>query len=141
MPGLLQNHIAAVTGAGSGIGRAIALGYAREGAEVAVLDMNSEGAAETVKRIGAAGGKAKAFPLDVTKRDDCLAMAKKIADEVGPVSILVNNAGITRRNAFTADPDTVAKDWQDILAVNLNGMFNVTRAFLSALRASKGRIV
>jgi NAD(P)-dependent dehydrogenase (short-subunit alcohol dehydrogenase family) len=141
MPGLLQNHIAAVTGAGSGIGRAIALGYAREGAEVAVLDMNSEGAAETVKRIGAAGGKAKAFTLDVTKRDDSLTMAKKVADEVGPVSILVNNAGITRRNAFTADADTVAKDWQDILAVNLNGMFNVTQAFLPALRTSKGRIV
>ena len=135
---LLQNHIAAVTGAGSGIGRAIALGYAREGAQVAVLDINSEAAAETAKQIGAAGGKAKAFTLDVTKRDDCLAMAKKVADEVGPVSILVNNAGITRRNAFTADADTVAKDWQDILAVNLNGMFNVTQAFLAAAARQQG---
>ncbi len=59
----------------------------------------------------------------------------------GPISILVNNAGITRRNAFTADADAVAKDWQDIMAINLNGAFNVTQAFLEQLRKSKGRIV
>ena len=141
MPGLLHNHIAAVTGAGSGIGRAIALGYAREGAAIAVLDINSAAANETAKQIAAAGGKAHPFTLDVTNRDACMAAAKKVAGETGQVSILVNNAGITRRNAFTSDPDTVAKDWQDILAVNLNGVFNVTQAFLPALRASKGRIV
>ena len=141
MPGLLQNHIAAVTGAGSGIGRAIALGYAREGAQVAALDINGAAAAETAKQIAAAGGKARSFTLDVTDRAACAAAAKTIADEVGQVSILVNNAGITRRNAFTADPDTFAKDWQEILAVNLNGVFNVTQAFLPALRASKGRII
>jgi NAD(P)-dependent dehydrogenase (short-subunit alcohol dehydrogenase family) len=59
----------------------------------------------------------------------------------GQVSILVNDAGINRRNAFAADPDAVIKDWQDIMAVNLNGVFNVTHALLSALRATKGRIV
>jgi len=53
----------------------------------------------------------------------------------------VNNAGINRRNPFTADPDSVAKDWQDVLSVNLNGAFNVTHAFLDQLRATKGRIV
>ena len=53
----------------------------------------------------------------------------------------MNNAGITRRNPFTADADTVAKDWQDIMAVNLNGVFNVTQAFLDQLRKAKGRIV
>ena len=141
MPGLLQNHIAAVTGAGSGIGRAIALGYAREGARVVALDVNGEGAAETAKQIKAEGHKAQAFALDVTKREDCFALAKKVAGEVGAISILVNNAGITRRNAFAADPDAVAKDWQDIMAINLNGVFNVTHAFLEQLRANKGRIV
>jgi NAD(P)-dependent dehydrogenase (short-subunit alcohol dehydrogenase family) len=55
--------------------------------------------------------------------------------------VLVNNAGIARRNAFTGDPDAVLKDWQDILANNLNGVCNVTHAFLAQLRASKGRIV
>jgi NAD(P)-dependent dehydrogenase (short-subunit alcohol dehydrogenase family) len=141
MPGLLQNHIAAVTGAASGIGRAVALGYAREGAAVAVLDINSEGAARTAADIGAAGGKAQSFTLDVTDRAACRAAAAEVAARLGAVSILVNNAGINRRNAFTADPDAVIKDWQDIMAVNLNGLFNVTHAFVAALRAARGRIV
>jgi NAD(P)-dependent dehydrogenase (short-subunit alcohol dehydrogenase family) len=141
MPGLLQNHIAVVTGAASGIGRAIALGFSREGAQVAVLDVNGEGAAATAADIRAAGGKAQHFTLDITDRTACREIAAKVASQVGQVSILVNNAGINRRNAFTADPDAVIKDWQDIMAVNLNGPFNVTHAFLGALRAAKGRIV
>ncbi|MFZ0353040.1 MAG: glucose 1-dehydrogenase [Pseudolabrys sp.] len=141
MPGLLQNHIAVVTGAGSGIGRGIALGYAREGAQVVALDINGESAAATAADIGKAGGKAHHVTLDVTDRAACRAVAAEIAAKVGKVSILVNNAGVTRRNAFTADPDTIANDWQSIMAVNLNGMFNVTQAFLDVLRATKGRIV
>jgi NAD(P)-dependent dehydrogenase (short-subunit alcohol dehydrogenase family) len=138
---LLQNHIAVVTGSGSGIGRAIALGYAREGAQVVLLDINDKAAAEAAKEIREAGGKAESFALEVTQREDCIAVAKNIADKVGQVSILVNNAGINRRNAFTADAEAVLKDWQDIMAINLNGTFNVTHAFLEPLRASKGRIV
>lgn len=141
MPALLQDHIAGVTGSGSGIGRAIALGYAREGAQVVVLDINGEAAAATAAEIGKAGGKAHHFTLDVTDRVACRTMAAEIAAKVGQVSILVNNAGINRRNAFTADPDAVIKDWQDIMAINLNGVFNVTHAFLDALRATKGRII
>jgi NAD(P)-dependent dehydrogenase (short-subunit alcohol dehydrogenase family) len=138
---LLSSHIAAITGAGSGIGRAIALGYAREGAQVVVLDVNGDAAAETTQQILNAGGKAYQFMLDVTDREACRAIAKKVADAIGQISILVNNAGINRRNAFTADPAAVLKDWQDILAINLNGVFNVTHAFLEQLRATKGRIV
>jgi NAD(P)-dependent dehydrogenase (short-subunit alcohol dehydrogenase family) len=138
---LLTDHIAVVTGAGSGIGRAIAAGFAREGARVVLLDINAPSAATAAKEIRDAGGKADSFALDVTKRDDCIAMAKQVADKVGQVSILCNNAGINRRNAFTADPDAVLKDWQDIMAVNLNGVFNVTHAFLEQLRATRGRIV
>jgi len=137
---LLQSHLAVVTGSASGIGRAIALGYAREGARVVALDINAEGAAQTAKEINAEGGAAQHFALDVTDREACRAIAAKI-ESIGPVSILLNGAGIIRRNAFTADPDAVFKDWQDILAVNLNGTFNVTQAFLPSLRATKGRIV
>ena len=57
----------------------------------------------------------------------------RLAKQFGPVSILVNNAGINRRNAFTADPAAVLRDWQDIMAINLNGTFNVTHAFLEPL--------
>jgi NAD(P)-dependent dehydrogenase (short-subunit alcohol dehydrogenase family) len=141
MSGLLEKHIAAVTGGGSGIGRAIALGYAREGAQVVVLDANAEAAGEAVKAITGAGGKASSFRLDVTERDTCRQVAAEIGAKIGQVSILVNNAGINRRNAFAGDPEAVIKDWQDIMAVNLNGVFNVTHAFLGQLRATKGRIV
>jgi 3-oxoacyl-[acyl-carrier protein] reductase len=138
---LLQNHIAVVTGAGSGIGRAIALGYASEGARVVLLDINEKSAAEAAQEIRGSGGSAESFALDVTKREDCGAIARKIAEKVGPVSILVNNAGINRRNAFTSDAADVIRDWQDIMAINLNGTFNVTHAFLASLLATRGRIV
>jgi NAD(P)-dependent dehydrogenase (short-subunit alcohol dehydrogenase family) len=141
MTGLLDQHIAVVTGAGSGIGRAIALGYAREGAQVAVLDADGDTATATAKAITATGGKAWSLRLDVTEREKCREVAAQIGATIGQVSILVNNAGINRRNAFTADAEAVIKDWQDIMAVNLNGVFNVTHAFLAQLRATRGRIV
>jgi 3-oxoacyl-[acyl-carrier protein] reductase len=141
MPDLLLDHIAVVTGAGSGIGRAIAVGYAREGARVATLDVNGNSAADTAASIRAAGGIAEAFALDITDRAACDAAAATVSSRLGPVSILVNNAGINRRTPFTGDPTNVVKDWTDIMAVNLDGMFNVTHAFLATLRQTKGRIV
>ena len=141
MPGLLQNHIAVVTGAGSGIGRAIAQGFAREGASVAALDLNGGAAEETAAAIRAAGDSARGFALDVTDRAACRLVADEVADTLGRVSILVNNAGITRRNGITADADAVARDWRDVISTNLDGTFNVTQAFLEPLRTAKGRIV
>ncbi|VIO77183.1 SDR family NAD(P)-dependent oxidoreductase [Bradyrhizobium ivorense] len=138
---LLPNHIAVITGAGSGIGRAIAAGYAREGAHVVLLDQNGDAAAEAAKEIRNAGGKADSFTLDVTDRDACSAMARHVADKVGAVSILVNNAGIARRNGMLGADEAVIKDWEDIISINLTGVFNVTHAFLPALRKSEGRIV
>ena len=141
MPHLLDGHIAAITGGGSGIGRAIALGYAREGAEIIVLDKNAEAAVATSAAIRAAGGKATSHALDVTDAEACARIAAEISAAHGNISVLVNNAGMTRRNAFTADRATVLADWQDILAVNLDGVFNVTLAFVAQLRATRGRIV
>jgi NAD(P)-dependent dehydrogenase (short-subunit alcohol dehydrogenase family) len=138
---LLENHLAVVTGAGSGIGRAIAQGYAREGAQVALLDMNGDAAEEAAQEIRRAGGQAESFALDVTRREDCAAVARRIAEQVGPVTILVNNAGIARRNGMLGAAEAVIDDWESIIAINLTGVFNVTHAFLEPLRASKGRIV
>jgi 3-oxoacyl-[acyl-carrier protein] reductase len=141
MTGLLDGNRAVVTGGGSGIGRAIAIGYAREGAQVIVLDIDGDAAAETAKAIGGAGGKAQSFTLDVRERERCRDVAATIEERIGAITILVNNAGINRRNAFTAQPEAVIADWQDVLATNLNGVFNVTHAFVAQLRATKGRII
>ena len=141
MRGLLNGHLAAVTGGASGIGRAIAIGYAEQGANVMILDINGAGAGAVCQEIIDAGYTARHIVLDVTDRAMCIDVARQIAETVGKISILVNNAGIVRRNSFTSDKDAVAHDWDDILSVNLDGMFNVTHAFVDQLRARKGRVV
>lgn len=135
MPGLLQNHIAVVTGAGSGIGRAIAQGFAREGATVAALDIDGATAAKAATEINGAGGVAHAFTLDVRDRTACRDVAAKIASEVGQVSILVNNAGINKPTDFD---QISAADWDDILAANLKGPFLVSQTFLPLLKSAGG---
>jgi NAD(P)-dependent dehydrogenase (short-subunit alcohol dehydrogenase family) len=141
MAGLLQGLIAAITGGGSGIGRAVALGYGAEGAHVVVLDRDPETAAETAAKVRERGGAASSRVLDVTDRAACHATSGAIAATVGEVSVLVNNAGINRRNAFTAAPEAVIGDWRAIMDVNVDGVFNVTHAFLAQLRATRGRII
>jgi NAD(P)-dependent dehydrogenase (short-subunit alcohol dehydrogenase family) len=138
MTGLLDGHIALITGGGSGIGRGIALAYAEQGATVIAADINLAGAAETVALIG--GNTARAEALDVTDRAACDALAAKVKAEVGDLSILVNNAGIVRRATLEAAQDARG-DWDDTMAINLNGVFNTTYAFLDQLKATKGRII
>jgi len=139
MGNLLDGHIAVVTGGGSGIGRAICLGYAAEGARVAVADVNEAGAAETAEMIARASGEARSYALDVTDRGSCKTLADSVARDFGAVSILVNNAGIVRREKLTAaDADA---DWDAVIDVNLMGPYNVTKAFLDVLKQTKGRII
>ena len=134
--GLLDGHVAVVTGGGSGIGRGTALAMAEAGARVAVVDRNEEGANETVSLIGNA---ASAYRTDVTDRDACRDLAARVLADFGPASILFNNAGIVRRAKI--DSPTAAQDWQDTIDVNVNGLFNVTHAFLDQLKETRGRIV
>src|SRR2546430_16864335 len=101
MTGLLDQHIAVVTGGGSGIGRAIALGYAREGAQVAVLDADADTAAATAKAITATGGKAWSLRLDVTEREKGRQVAAQIAATIRPGSIVGRHAGSNRRRPLT----------------------------------------
>ena len=138
---LLESQIAVVTGAGSGIGAAIAKGFASEGARVVALDINEAAAVQTAHEIADAGGHSAAYALDVADFDACEELAEEIAHKVGHVSILVNNAGIVRRSGMTGAPEAVVADWQEIIAVNLNGVFNVTHAFLEPLRTARGRII
>src|SRR5262245_49927564 len=92
--GRLQGRAAVVTGAGAGIGRAIALRLASEGAPIAVRDVNREGAAETVHEIQQAGGTASALPLDLTSTDSIQAAAQQAIATYGRIQILVNDAGV-----------------------------------------------
>ena len=136
MPDLLVGSIALVTGAGSGIGEAIALAMAREGARIIAVDINI-GAAVRVAR--AVGGNAAGLACDVTDRSECDALAAKVRTEIGAISVLVNNAGIIRRGKVT-DVNT-RRDWDDTLAVNLDGPYTMVTAFLDQLRETRGSVI
>ncbi|HYM01892.1 MAG TPA: glucose 1-dehydrogenase [Stellaceae bacterium] len=136
MQGLLAGRLALVTGAGSGIGQGIARGMAEAGARVIAVDVNGDAAEATATSIG---GGARAFTCDVTDRARCDALAQTIARELGPVSVLVNNAGIVRRGPIT-DANARA-DWDATLAVNLDGPYVMTTAFMGQLKETKGAIV
>ncbi|MCC6306751.1 MAG: SDR family oxidoreductase [Rhodobacteraceae bacterium] len=138
---LLDHHVAVITGAGSGIGRAIAIAYGREGARVVVADRDGAAAGDAAAEISRMGAKASAVTLDITRRRDCHSAARRVEEEIGAVSILVNNAGIVRRHGITAPDKAASRDWDAVIATNLDGMFNVTRAFLGQLRRRRGRIV
>jgi 2-keto-3-deoxy-L-fuconate dehydrogenase len=119
----LKGKSALVTGAGSGIGAAIAETFARAGAHVFATDVQIATAAETTERIKAAGGSATALTLDVRDETACVA----IAQTTGPIDILVNNAGIGHVGTALT---TTGADLDRLYAVNVRGMLNVTRAYL-----------
>jgi NAD(P)-dependent dehydrogenase (short-subunit alcohol dehydrogenase family) len=139
LPGLLAGDVAVVTGAAQGNGAAIARGLAASGAAVLLCDLNGTGAQAEAARITAAGGRAQGFALDVADRPACMDFAAQAAAVFGPVSVLVNNAGITRRTA-PQDPDFL--DHLDTqLDINLKGTANMVVALLDQLKATKGRVV
>jgi 3-oxoacyl-[acyl-carrier protein] reductase len=126
MAGRLEDKVALITGAGSGIGRASAERFAAEGAQVAVVDL--KGAAETVAAIEAAGGEAIALTTDVADEDAVAAMAEVALERFGRVDVLMNNAGILED--FLPAADTPTAVWDRVLGVNLFGQFFTARALL-----------
>lgn len=140
MEGCLSGRVALVTGASRGIGRAIAMELARNGAAIAVNYASSAGPAEeTVKAIEALGNKAAAFKADVGDRQAVSAMIQGIKEQLGPVDILVNNSGINRDRTLRRMED---QDWDAVLAVNLTGAYNCVKASLNDMVERKwGRIV
>jgi NAD(P)-dependent dehydrogenase (short-subunit alcohol dehydrogenase family) len=134
--GLLDGRLALVTGAGSGIGEGIALAMARAGARVIAADIDGASAERTASQIG---DGAAHFACDVADRAACDALAARIAADHGPIAILVNNAGIIRRGKVT-DAATRA-DWDATIAVNLDGPYNMTTAFLAQLRETRGSVI
>ena len=122
----LAGRIAVVTGAGSGLGRAIAEGFARQGADVACLDLQASACAETVATIESAGRRALAIGVNVADEIGVAAAAEEVAARLGESQILVNCAGITKRVPST---EISLADWRRVVDVNLAGTFICCQAF------------
>ena len=135
----LANQIAVVTGAGRGIGRAIALKFAAAGADVVCVSRTQENSEKVAAEIRALGRKAWAHAVDVADSAAVSAAAEKILAEAGKVDILVNNAGVTRDGLLMRMSDA---DWDTVLDTNLKGAFLVTKAFVRAfIKQRSGRII
>jgi 2-hydroxycyclohexanecarboxyl-CoA dehydrogenase len=135
----LKERVAVVTGGGGGIGGATCIRFAQEGARVAVLDRNPEGAQATVARIRDEGGDALAIPCDITERASVESAVAKVSSEWGGIDILVNNAGWDVFKPFTK---TVPAEWERLIAINLVGPLNMHHAVLPGMVERKaGRIV
>ena len=135
----LQGEIAVVTGAGRGIGRAVALRLAAAGARVAVGARTEPEVRAVAAAIEARGGVALPLPLDVTVAGSVAGFAAAVRARLGEPVALVNNAGLVRRGRLDEAPPAA---WDEVLAANLTGTYLVTRAFLGAMRARRrGRIV
>ncbi len=135
----MEGRVALVTGAGRGIGRAIALRLAEDGAAVAVNDIAAHHAAAVREAIASAGGRAVDVPGDISMIEGCQSVTRAAAAALGPVDILVNNAGIEHRARVR---DHRAEDWERVLRVNLQGPFLMAQAAADMLAASgRGAIV
>lgn len=133
----LQTKVALITGGGSGVGRATAALFAREGARVVVADLNRGHAARTAERIRAAGGDATEVGGDVSVSADAGQMVRAAVDGYGELDVLVNSAGVSSRNALGPDagPEAV---WDRVMAVNLKGTYLVSWHAVQEMRRSGG---
>ncbi|MDR3353251.1 MAG: 3-oxoacyl-ACP reductase FabG [Zoogloeaceae bacterium] len=136
---MLQNEIVLVTGASRGIGRAVALELARQGGTVVGTATSEKGAEEISAALRAAGAKGRGTALDVRDSAGVEAVLAKIEQEFGAVSVLVNNAGITRDNLTLRMKD---EEWDAVIETNLKAVFRLSRAVMRGMmKARKGRII
>lgn len=134
----LKDRIAVVTGAGSGIGRAIALRFAREGAAVAVLDVHAAAGEAVAGEIAAAGGTAAFFACDVSRQAEVFAVFAAVQERFGPPGILVNNAGVSHVGTVET---TSEEDFDRLYAVNVKGVYNCLKAGVPVMKGRGGVIL
>ncbi|MFH0854997.1 MAG: 3-oxoacyl-[acyl-carrier-protein] reductase [Candidatus Omnitrophota bacterium] len=135
----LKDKVALITGGARGIGQAIAMAFAKEGADIVVADVSAEVAQKAALEIEALGRKALALEMDVTDYAQVEAGLNKILDKFGKVDILVNNAGITKDNLILRMPES---DWDAVINVNLKGTFNCIKAVSRPMiKQRSGKIV
>jgi 3-oxoacyl-[acyl-carrier protein] reductase len=136
----IAGKVAVVTGGARSIGKQDCLTLAAEGCPIGVLDLNADGARETAGEIIAAGGRAQAWEVDITDRARVAQVAAEVARDLGPVGILVNNAGWIYTMGQLKDMKDA--DWDLNLQINLTGTYNVTKAIFPGMRERRwGRIV
>ena len=140
MSGRLAGKTCLITGGGSGIGRATAILFAREGADVAVADVSRESADETAALVEAAAdgegvGTARAFTVDVTDEGSCMALVASVVDPFGRIDVLFNNAGIA---GIGTVEETSLELWERVMAVNVRGVFLVAKAVLPVMVEAHG---
>ena len=135
----LRDRAAIVTGGARGIGRAIVLAFIREGAKLALADVDKDGLEVVKSEIEKERGEAIVIPCDITKSAEVVAMVNQVRKAFGRIDILVNNAGIIRRGTI----ETVTEeDWDQVIEVNLKGTFNCSRAVVGLMkRQGYGKIV
>ncbi|MER2116196.1 MAG: SDR family NAD(P)-dependent oxidoreductase [Solibacillus isronensis] len=136
----LQNKVAIITGAASGMGQGEAIRFAKEGAKVVVADLNLEGAKAVAEEIKAAGGEAIAVQVNVMKTEDILNCIKVTEETFGPVDVLVNNAGVFDK--YQKSLETTLDQWKFLIDINLTSMFEFCNAVLpSMIERQTGAIV
>src|SRR6202165_2870961 len=128
----LNGKVAIVTGAAQGIGRAIAMRLAAEGAKVAIGDIKEDVAKQTAAEIKAAGNEACAVTLDVTSLASAMAAVERVERELGPVDILVNNAGWDKLEPFV---ESTPETWDRVMAINFRGVIHCCKAVAPKLQA------
>ncbi len=134
----LENKVALITGAGSGIGRETAVMFAKEGAKMVIGDVNEQGGLETVAEIKAAGGDGYFAKLDVTNKAQVRQVIKDAVDKYGRLDVLINNAGITQDAFLTKMTDD---QWAKVINVNLSGVFFCSQAAAEVMMAQGSGVI
>lgn len=134
----IQNKVIIITGATGGMGRALSWRFGRAGGKIGVLDLRRDDVESFAKELGQAGIQALGFPCDVTDEQACRIAIEKVAEKLGGVEVLINNAGITHRSAFAK---TQIQTFRQVMEVNFFGAVHCTQAALPHLQKSRGLII